>query len=65
MQELLERGEEEVIDGAEVLTALVQTELQEDQLPLLHFPGPPHDEGGFLRRHKGHISAVGGLCGRS
>lgn len=52
-QELLEGGEQEVIDGAEVLAALVQAELQEDQLPLLHVPGPAHDQGGFLRRHRG------------
>lgn len=61
-QELLEGGEQEVIDGAEVLAALVQAELQEDQLPLLHVPGPAHDQGGFLRRHRGQRlspSAVG------
>lgn len=53
MQELLEGREEEVVDGAEVLAALVQAELEEDQLPLLHLPGPLHHQGGFLQRHKG------------
>lgn len=59
MQELLEGGEEEVIDGAEVLAALVQAELEEDQLPLLHVPGPAHDQGGFLQRPQGQRLSPG------
>lgn len=60
VQELLEGREEQVVDGAEVLAALVQAELEEDQLPLLHFPGPPHDQGGFLQRHRGQNLSRGG-----
>lgn len=45
LHELPEGGEEEIVDGTEVLVALVQAELEEYQLPLLHFLGPLDDEG--------------------
>lgn len=64
LQELLERREEEVIDGTEVLATLIQAELEEDQLPLLHFPGSLHDQGGFLQRDKGQNQPCGSpACG--
>lgn len=59
LQELLERREEEVINGAEVLAAFVQAELEEDQLPLLHFPGPLDNQGGFLQGDKGQSLSPG------
>lgn len=59
LQELLERREEEVINGAEVLTTLVQAELEEDQLPLFHFPGPLDNQGRFLQRDKGQSLSPG------
>lgn len=45
LHELPERGEEEIVNGTEVLVALVQAELEEHQLPLLHFLGPLDNQG--------------------
>lgn len=45
LHELLEGGEEEVVNGTEVLAALVQAELEEHQLPLLHFLWPLDNQG--------------------
>lgn len=50
--ELLERGEEQVVDGTEVLVALAQAELQEHQLPLPHVLWPLDNQGRLLRGDK-------------